>query len=204
MEKTLPNSNGQHISGGSCILQGGNIFTDGNGHGYVCDIVDETTQTELRLRYGLDDIRILKPLPLPDETKHIDMFVYIASPDTVIISKFTPEISGGVLNPNFAVSEAAVQQFQSWGFTNIIRIETPDNGYGVNGPLIYSYTNALVVNDIVLIPSYNGFTQYNENAKSRFETAFPGKTIIQIDCTHSIQWGGGVHCLTLTRPMVVP
>gem|GEM_PF-6402048 len=192
-----------YINCGNYPLHGGNWQTDGNGFGYTSKKTPEYTQVELMLRYGVKDVRVLLPLPQYDKTGHIDMYVYIASSNTVIIARFPEEITNnGEFDTNYEVTEDAVNKFISWGFTNVLRVDTPNMGVGDNGDaFVYSYTNSLVMNNLVLIPSYVG-VGWNNQAKGVFETAFPGKIVKQIDSSAIIQKLGAVHCITLTRPAV--
>jgi agmatine/peptidylarginine deiminase len=65
-----------------------------------------------------------------------------------------------------------------------------------------------VINDIVLVPQYHdggtdGVTkEMDDDAKAIFQLAFPGKTIIGIDASYAILYGGAIHCVAVTLPRV--
>ena len=192
-------------------LSGGNFQTDGNGIGYVSNITyennnattEEDIRNEIKERYNLKEVRVLPKLPQNDETGHIDMYFYITSPDTVIVAKFPEDIGDNEksLDTNYEVAEYAVEQFKSWGF-KVYRVETPADGGGKYGPFVYSYTNAIILNDIVLIPSFSGYDILNEDAREIFKEIFPEKKIISINSSVLIERYGAIHCITLSRPPV--
>jgi agmatine/peptidylarginine deiminase len=61
-----------------------------------------------------------------------------------------------------------------------------------------TYANFLVMNEAVLVPSYN--TSNDEQALNQLKKAFPNREIIGIDCTVLAQQHGSLHCITMQYP----
>ncbi|MCK5017010.1 MAG: agmatine deiminase family protein [Candidatus Peribacteraceae bacterium] len=180
-------------------LHGGNIQFDGLGYGYTCDILSEADEERIRNLYGLKGIRYVDPLP-SDVNSHLDMIAYIASETSVILPNIwrTPD------NDDINKCIRAEASFTSWGF-DIYKVDTliTDNH-------VFTYTNALILNDIVLLPQY-GDTFHSEDlirldslAYQKYHEVFPNKQIIKIDIPWEvISSEGAIHCLTMTRPFTI-
>ena len=81
------------------------------------------------------------------------------------------------------------------GWITALRIPMPSNaGHSV----FRSYTNALAVNDRVLVPVYDEDSRFEATALDVFETAYPGRTIVPVDSDEIIYWSGAIHCVTMT------
>ena len=71
-----------------------------------------------------------------------------------------------------------------------------DAVYDENGDrLPATYANFLIINDAVLMPTYN--SPKDEIAKQQLQTAFPDREIVGIDCTALIKQHGSLHCVTM-------
>lgn len=64
-----------------------------------------------------------------------------------------------------------------------------------------TYANFLIVNGAVLLPVY-GVPQDDE-AHALLTQAFPGRTIVAVDCRAIIEQNGSLHCLTMQFPAAV-
>ncbi|MBI5000506.1 MAG: agmatine deiminase family protein [Euryarchaeota archaeon] len=180
-------------------LDGGNFQTDGNGYGYTCSMVSGEI---IKTRHGLKEIRRLDYLS-SDPNLHVDMIAYIVSSNTVIL----PKIVESPHNDDAFSVQKARTNFLSWGFTNFYEVDTLIKSFA-----IFSYTNALVVNNVVLVPQYydsnssspchiSQLINLDSNALQVFRNAYPGKTVVPIFIPYTVisNWGA-IHCLTMTRP----
>ncbi|GAG15586.1 unnamed protein product, partial [marine sediment metagenome] len=87
----------------------------------------------------------------------------------------------------YTITEAAVSDLTSKGYT-VYR--TPGwNSGGVH----YTYANAVIMNDVVLMPTYN--VSQDSTALAVFQTAFPDRMIVGVDCTSIITAAGAAHCI---------
>ena len=190
----------------SLVLDGGNFLTDGQGNlfmtsriytwnsGLSRDQVDKL----LKDYFGVQKLHVFdyaqSSAGVPaDGTGHIDMFVKLLSPCKVLIAKST---SAAFQQP----LEKAATYFA--GLTcpagkpyEIYRI----NGYSSGGTW-YTYTNSLIVNNTVIIPSYASGD--NATAKQIYEQALPGYTILPVASDSSITAGGSIHCVTKEVPAI--
>ena len=73
----------------------------------------------------------------------------------------------------------------------IIRIPMPNVYSGV----VRSYTNSLVVNDMVLVPTYG--IALDDSALAIYESVYPSYDIVGLDCADIIESGGAIHCVTM-------
>ena len=154
------------------------------------------TDPEIAQRYldyqGLD-LTITDPLPSWfDSTQHIDMWMLPVGDKDVIIGQYSQTFDPEA----HAVTEIWVTELTNRGFT-IHR--TP--GWG-SGGTHFTYTNAVIFNDIVFVPEFSGYATENAQAVAVFEAAFPGKTIIAVDCTSIIGSAGAIHCIVMHVPEV--
>ena len=61
-----------------------------------------------------------------------------------------------------------------------------------------TYANFLIINQAVLLPVY-GVNEDREVVQV-METLFPGREIVEIDCTSLIKQNGSLHCVTMQIP----
>jgi len=127
-----------------------------------------------------------------DSTQHIDMWMIMIDDNTVMISEWVnePTASWAITSNNAAAS------FVSRGF-NVIRVPAVRSG-GTH----YTFTNAVICNDLVLIPTYTNGTasQFNDDALAAWQAACPDKTISQINCQALVTAAGVMHCIVMHVP----
>jgi hypothetical protein len=73
----------------------------------------------------------------------------------------------------------------------IVRIPMPNVYSGV----VRSYTNSLIVNDMVLVPTY-GISE-DDSALALYQSLYPAYDIVGLDCADIIESGGAIHCVTM-------
>jgi hypothetical protein len=139
------------------------------------------------------DLTITDALPTWfDSTQHIDMWMLPVSDREVIIGEYA---AGTAAN---TVTEAWVTELQSRGYT-VHR--TP--GWSAGGTH-YTYTNAVVFNDLVFISEFSGYATENAQALAVYEAAFPDHQVIPVDCSDIIHSAGAIHCVVMHVPEVLP
>ncbi len=79
-----------------------------------------------------------------------------------------------------------------------IKVEEED---GSQRRLPASYANFLVINNAVLMPTYND--PADKVAEQRLNECFPDRKIIGIDCRSLIKQNGSLHCVTMQLPLGV-
>ncbi len=186
-------------------IEGGNLFTDGRGTCFTTGMVvaENGPQSEadlgeiLRSYYGCDKTIWLWPL-YGEPTGHIDMFFKNASATTLLVGRYDPATdpdNAALLDMNMQILAAETNADGSP--FDILRVPMPDNGDDV----WRTYLNGIVVNDLVLVPTYPDHTTNEASALAVLGQAFPGRTVVGLDSEAIIGWGGAIHCVTRTRPV---
>ncbi|MGY6555394.1 MAG: agmatine deiminase family protein [Wenzhouxiangella sp.] len=186
---------------------GGNFHLFANGEAFMTDLIveenDGLTAQDVKDLYasfhGLD-LTLLPALPAQfDSTQHLDMWFLPVDDRTVIIGDYRnppPGITPSTFtNTVINVTESTVALIEARGYT-VLR--TP--GWRAQTGAHHTYTNAVIVNDQVLICRFNSFPSQNAQAQSVFELAFPEKTIIPVDCSTIINSAGALHCIVKHKP----
>ena len=179
-------------------LEGGNLQADGSGHCLVSSsiIAGNLQSSEARIRealrenFGCLQTEILPPLP-GEPTQHVDMFLTFTGPGELIVGKFDMD-DDEELRQHL---EWIAAYLQERGFL-VRRIPMPrqwDNLY-------QSYTNSLAVNDVVLVPYFDGISDTLAQALPVFQAAYPGREIIPIESSMLMALNGAIHCATITTP----
>ena len=188
---------------------GGNFHLFANGEAYATDlIVDEnpgyTDQDviDLYAQYQGLDLTLLPALPASfDSTQHLDMWFLPVDDRTVIIGDY------GNPPPGVSPSADTAAVIEATEFTTSLMEErgyqvlrTPGwKAQGFNTPH-RTYTNAVIVNDLVLVCRFDGFETQNAQARSVFEQAFPDLDIVPVDCSTIINSSGALHCIVKHQP----
>lgn len=196
---------GIDVFGIPIILDGGNLMVDSKGNLFMTkrtylwnpSYSKEQVDAELKTYFKVKNIYALDYAGYPDYpadgTGHIDMFLKLLNDNTVLVSIADTE-------PFKSAAEKAISFFENMTAPNgapykIIKVK----GWSRYGTW-YTYTNSLIVNNTVLMPSYSGAD--NAQGAAAYEAGMPGVTVIPINSDSSIRAGGSIHCVTQTIPAV--
>lgn len=182
--------------GGNYHLESGD--PEGVGHATRLIVNENPGMTEAQVIQAWRDYQNLETVlytPYPtgiDSTQHIDMWMIPVGDNRVIISEWVNE-PGSSWN---TTSNNAAAYFASRGF-EVFRTPAVRSG-GTH----YTYTNAVICNDLVLIPTYTNATAspHNATALAVWQQAFPGKTVRQINCQALVTAAGVMHCIVMHVP----
>jgi agmatine deiminase len=180
--------------------------------------VDRQMRKELRKMLGIEDLTLL-PSGLVDPTSysfaeddalggtyHVDMGLKIVSADTVIVSRYA-DASASSQRAN-AVLDSWAEHFSDGGY-RVFRVVSPPNDlvFGdfieADGrSLVYTYANSLILNDIVIMPSYAsaGYSSYDDAAEAVYAAALPSHTVVKVDASVLVPLSGSIHCITREIP----
>lgn len=182
--------------------EGGNLNHDGLGgvvysqRTYQRNPGVPSEEVDRRILGALQATKVLVPQdPVLDGTGHVDMFMKIVRPDTVLIGQYSPDqIDYAVLEENAALfARETNARGDRW---QVVRIVQPDVYYTrFLVPVIRTYTNSLIINDYVIVPVY-GIAE-DEQALTVYREVFPEKTIVPLDARDIIPSGGAWHCVTM-------
>lgn len=189
---------GERLYNSGLIHGGGNYHLFDDGPAYMTDLivaenpgVSAATIIERYRQFQGVQQRITGAFPASfDSTQHIDMWTLPTGPRTIIIGRY--DVSAGTPH---TVSEALAAQKAAEGY-EVIR--TP--GFRVNNTH-FTYTNAVILNDLVLTCRFNNRPTENAQAIAAFQQAFPGRTIDSVDCSNIITLSGAIHCIVMHVPV---
>lgn len=140
------------------------------------------------------DLKLWDPLPeFVDGTQHIDMWMQIIGDNSVIISDWPNDV--GSTQDRVCDYVASVLAADGWTVTRV-------PARFVNN-VHYTYTNMVMVNDLVMMPSYTNATvaPSNATALAAVQAALPGKTVVQIPCDGLASLAGVMHCIVMHVPV---
>ena len=188
----------------SLSFEGGNLMADQQGTCYATEKIHQQNpghtkaeiDTWMREYAGCRQlVTLIRPKGLG--TGHIDMFAKLMDETTMIFGEYDPEQqpqNAAILDDNVALLEA-VTTVGGAGLS-IFRLPLPWDETGV----WYTYTNALILNDTVLVPVYSKFKDLEAQALEVYQTAAPHLSVWAVNSDNIIPSGGAIHCVTMTVP----
>lgn len=182
--------------GGNFHLESGNPGGLGNATRLIANENPSLTDAQI-IGYWRDyqnlETSLWTPYPsYVDSTQHIDMWMIMLDDRKVMISQWVNEPTA-----SWAVtSDQTADDFASRGY-EVYRVPAVRSG-GTH----YTFTNAVICNDLVLIPSYTNSTAaaHNAAALSVWQAALPDKTIRQINSQAIVTSAGVLHCIVMHVP----
>jgi len=194
------------------ILEGGSIDCDGHGTLLTTShcLLSATRNTSLQREdieahlidmFGLKRVLWLEHghLAGDDTDSHIDTLARFCSPSVIAYSSCdNPEDEH--YEPLHAMEQELHQlrDFEDKPYT-LVPLPIPKPIYSHdNTRLPATYANFLIINDAVLVPTYND--NNDVLALDRLTTCFPGRKVIGIDCRALIEQYGSLHCVTMQLP----
>jgi agmatine/peptidylarginine deiminase len=194
-------------------IEGGNILLDGFKRGFCSKRVMEQnpgmTQTEiwwmLMETFGLEDWVFIDPIEHSGGWlwEYIDGFMKFTDYETLLVSKYPDTL------PDYPVLEQTVQQILALTSIfeksyKVIRIPAPPRADGTFATTqdeeMRSYTNSVILNGTVLVPSYN-LPDYDSAAMNIYRQVMPGYDIRMIDARILSQAGSSLHTITREVPV---
>ncbi len=191
---------------------GGNHHLDSLGRAYATRLIAnenpqlgatsaarEAAVVALWHQYQNITTTITDPFPTNiDVTQHIDMWAQVIGDDKIMVSQWPTALPGAPLYEPFRITEAfAASSAAPAGPYTVYRVPARSIG-GVH----YTYTNVVMCNDLVLVPSYTNATMVplNAEAVAAYQAALPGKTVVPINCQSLVTLAGVMHCIVMHMP----
>lgn len=202
-------------------VQGGNLIFNGQGLGVTSERIfkDNAIQfpaqfrprnpreearrmvsDEFKRACNLNQLVVLEPLHA-EITQHVDMFLTFAAPDHAIVGWLHPArdpVNANILNRN-AQRLANVQVDGKPLRVTRIEFPTPQSRQWS------SYTNIILANDLVLLPTFGSDPPALVAAARRvYQQAMPGAVVktVNLDSMKALQ--GSLHCLSMPLPDFAP
>ena len=100
-------------------------------------------------------------------------------------------------HPDYLVSSEVREAFIRAGI-EVLSIPAPETLRDGEGFVDYSYINHYVLNNAVLLGSFED--PRDKEAKAILRDVYPGREIVLIDAKELFKRGGGIHCITQQQP----
>jgi agmatine deiminase len=126
------------------------------------------------------------------------MFLKVAPDATVLLGDYDPHTDPE--NARILAQNAALLQVTTnvaGRHFRVVRVPMLENRDG----MFRTYLNGLVVNDIVLLPTYRDYPVEERAAAAAHRLAFPGRQVIGLVADEIIRRGGAIHCATRAQPV---
>ncbi len=136
-----------------------------------------------------------------DTDGHIDTLARFADPETIVYASCdNPD------DPNHDSLQSMAAELQNLRRRDgkpyrLIALPAPAPRLNDAAPVPASYANFVIINDRVLVPTYND--PADERALERLQTAFPERDIVGIDARAMVRQGGVLHCASMQIPQVL-
>ena len=194
------------------VLEGGSIESDGHGTLLTTEecllgpnrnphLSKKEIETALCKTLGSTNVLWLGSgfLSGDDTDSHIDTLARLCPEDTLLYVACPDE-----QDLHFSALRQMASELESFRTRDgnpyrLIPLPWPSPSHDEEGQrLPATYANFLIINGAVLVPTY----QDNNDAAAiaAIGEAFPGRTIIGIDCLPLIEQHGSLHCLTMQIP----
>ena len=181
--------------GPNLVFTGGNFMVDGWGRGFCSELVLDENVPNVDTRAELDSVLgafinldTMYTFPRFFGIDHIDMSMKLLNDHTCILNQYP---NGNAFNSVMDSCEEILSQIQNpWGqHVNVVRVATPS----WSGGTPYTYTNAIFVNNKVLLPVYN--RAEDAAALAVWDSLLPGYSIHGFNCNSIIPSQGAIHCV---------
>ncbi len=193
------------------VLEGGSIESDGEGTILTtadCLLSDnrnnlskKSIETQLKEYFGAQKILWLHYgyLAGDDTDSHVDTLARLCPNNTIAYVKCDDET-----DEHYEALKTMENELKSFtplgvgGSYNFIPLPMADAVYFEGERLPATYANFLILNNAVLLPTYN--SPKDKTAAEQLKKAFPDREIIGIDCNALIKQHGSLHCVTMQYP----
>lgn len=213
LKKDVFASNVKYVNKKDFVLEGGGIESDGKGTLLTTStcllspnrnpyLTKEQTEEYLKQSFGLNRVLWLDHgyLAGDDTDSHIDTLARFCDEHTIAYVKCDNQ-------EDEHYEELKKMEEQLKGF-----VDYQGNPYKLialpmakpvfdedNERLPATYANFLIMNEAVLMPTYQN-KEMDDLAIKQLQLAFPNKEIVGIDCTSLIRQHGSLHCVTMQFP----
>ncbi len=195
------------------VLEGGSVESDGNGLLLTTsecllspnrngDMSREDIEQYLSVKFGLKKVLWLDygALEGDDTDSHIDTLARLAPNDTIVYT-----CTDDVIDSHFDGLQAMKHQLMTFTTLDgkpfkLVELPLPDPVFDEDGcRLPATYANFLIMNRVVLMPTYSQ-PKKDLLAAKVLKTAYPNHEIIPVDCRALIKQHGSLHCVTMQFP----
>lgn len=206
------------------VNTGGNFMSDGIGTAFASHLVTMenapgnpygvSAKNEAQIDQIVSDYmginRYIKMDVLPyDGIHHIDMHMKLLDEETLLVSKYPDGVADGPYieeNMEYVLSNFLTPFGNEYTIHWIDAPPSQSGNYPDTGGAYRTYTNAVIINKTILVPTYR--PQVDDPALALIEELMPGYNVVGIDVDNSgenlISMGGAIHCITHTIGVADP
>lgn len=196
------------------VLEGGSIESDGCGTVMTTSQCllspnrnDHLTQPQveefLKNSFGADRVLWINHgyLAGDDTDSHVDTLARFCDPDT--IAYVSCDDKADEHYAALKLMERELKNFKTFEGKpyKLVPLPMADARYEDEQRLPATYANFLIMNDAVLVPTYN--SPKDEIALAALREAFPKREVVGVDCSALIHQHGSLHCVTMQLPYYV-
>lgn len=196
------------------VLEGGSIDSDGAGSILTTrhclsspnrnpTLSYQTIIDQLKTVLGAEQVLSLSSgyLQGDDTDGHIDTLARFCSP-TQIVYQGCQQVNDIHYQPlQEMAQELRTFRDLAGNAYQLYELPLPDPKLNTDGQrLPASYANFLIINDAVIVPTYQD--PNDAQALAILKTCFPERRVIGIDCSALIQQGGSLHCCSMQVPII--
>ncbi len=193
------------------VLEGGNFISNGDGllitsaKTILVNKQNEYTHKQLTSMFndylGVNGVYAVNHL-IEEPNGHIDMFMSMVAKNVAVVGEIDQEID----SENSAILNEAARIVSSIstsaGPMKVIRIPMPPK----SGNEWRSYTNIILANGVLLMPSFSDVDPSIENkAEDVYRSIIPSDWMVKrINCDKLIPLRGQLHCMSYNIPNFIP
>jgi agmatine deiminase len=186
------------------IATGGNFMTDGHGTGFSSKLIlnenpgktEAQIDTIMKKFMGLN--RYIKMNNLPyDQIHHIDMHMKLLDEETLLVGQYPPGVADGPqieANLQYVLNNFLTCYGRPYKVVRILQPPDQNGNYPGSGGSYRTYTNSVIINKTVIIPTYE--VKYDTIAFRIYREAMPGYRIVGVNSNSIITALGAIHCIT--------
>ena len=204
---------GEYVSCKDFVLEGGSIESDGNGTLMTTSecllsvnrndwMKKDEIEAYLKKRFNLKQVLWIDHgyLSGDDTDSHVDTLARMCPDDTIAYVKCED-----IQDEHYEALRAMEEQLKTFRTLDgrpyrLLALPMAEAVYDEDGErLPATYANFLIMNEVVLYPTYSQPVNDSKAAEVLAE-AFPTREIIGVDCSAIIRQHGSLHCVTMQYP----
>ena len=135
-----------------------------------------------------------------DTDSHIDTLARFVDKNTIVYQTCTNEKDENYQSLKYMENELKTFTNLNGEKFKLVALPSIKEIYNKDDRLPATYVNFLIINNAVLVPTYNDIN--DKETLEIFKNLFPKRDIIGIDCTTLIKQHGSLHCITMQYPKV--
>jgi len=193
------------------VLEGGSVESDGKGTILTttqCLFApnrneyqdEEEVEDYFQVLFGVQRVLWLHHgyLAGDDTDSHIDTLARFCNPETIAYVRCTDETDEHFTELFRMEKELRAFRTLEGKPYRLIPLPMAEAVYDAGERLPATYANFLIINGVVLMPTYD--SPLDEVAKAALQTAFPDREIVGVNCLPLIKQHGSLHCITMQIP----